>query len=279
MERPHILLIVCHDLGTHLGCYGWDPLLQSPELDRLAGDGLRFARHFSTATFCSPSRGAIVTGKYPHTNGLMGLVNLGWDLPEGTRTLAHLLGAAGYETTLFGLQHETREVARLGFEHVGDRTTGSACSRVAPQVSEFLRSRRPADRPFYCRVGFSEVHRPYVPPEGSAPSPDDVRPLPFLEDTPGLRADQSDLYGVVRRTDDAAGATLAGLDAAGLAGNTLVIFTTDHGIAFPRAKGTTYDPGSRRRRRNWPPACSRSWKRRTTRSCPVRSSARRVRRN
>jgi len=242
-ERPNIVLIAVHDLGTRLGCYGWNNV-PSPNLDGLAAEGVRFENHFCTAPYCSPSRGSIITGKYPHVNGLMGLVNLGWDWQEGNTTLAQALGVAGYETHLFGFQHEASNdsIDRLGFQHVSDRAVSPRCHEVAPLVEEFLAARDPGDTaPFYARVGFAEVHRSFdrFDPE----DPAQVHVPPYLEDTPGARDDFARFDGAIRHMDAHVGRILDALDKAGLRDNTLVVFTTDHGIAFPGAKATLYDPG------------------------------------
>jgi len=245
-EVPNILLITTHDLGTHLGCYGWDPALPTEDLDRLASEGVRFGNHFCTACFCSPSRGSIITGKYPHVNGLMGLVNMGWDIPGGNVFLPELLGRAGYDTSLFGLQHVAEDPTRLGYERVIGERGNRGCKTVVPLVVDYLTSRgKRADRPFFVEAGFMEVHRPYGGLEQVPVKEDEIRPLPWLEDTAGLRKDMAMFYENIRRTDRAVGELLAALDSLGLAENTLVIFTTDHGIAFPRAKATLYDPGIR----------------------------------
>lgn len=98
---PNILLIICHDLGQRLGCYGVRHL-KTPVLDALATKGVLCENYFATAPLCSPSRGSIMTGLYPHINGLMGLVNRGWDMPDTHPTLAQLLRGNGYATELFG---------------------------------------------------------------------------------------------------------------------------------------------------------------------------------
>ena len=102
-NRPNILYVVCHDLGRTLGCYG-KPVI-SPNLDRFASQGALFASAFCSSPACSPSRGCAMTGQYAHTNGLMGLVNQGWSLPESTRTIIDHLNDAGYTTAHVGLQH------------------------------------------------------------------------------------------------------------------------------------------------------------------------------
>ena len=249
--RPNILLIILHDLGTRLGCYG-ETSVHTPAVDGLASEGVIFQNHFCTAPYCSPSRGAIFTGKYPHTNGLMGLVNLGWDLPEHNTTLAEMLGAAGYDTLLFGLQHEKKNPEHLGFhEHrVPQNNLGRglmSCENVAPVVSDFLSQRGKSNqKPFYARVGFPEVHRRGAGYEGyGQDDPDQVVVPGYLKDTPGVREDLATFHGCISFTDEAVGGILDALDKSGLSDNTIVIFTTDHGIAFPRAKATLYDPGIR----------------------------------
>jgi N-sulfoglucosamine sulfohydrolase len=243
-DRPNVLLIAVHDLGTRLGCYGFENV-PSENLDRLAEEGVCFTRHFCTAPYCSPSRGSIISGQFPHVNGLMGLVNLGWDWQQGAPTLAKCLGAAGYETHLFGFQHEAQNdhIDRLGFDHVSDRSLKHKCRAVTPLVEEFLAARGAGEsqKPFYARVGFSEVHRgfqdyqPEDPAEVSLPN--------WVADTPGAREDFAEYDGAIREMDGAVGRILAALDTAGLKENTLVIFTTDHGSPFPRAKASLYDAG------------------------------------
>jgi len=242
--RPNILLIVVHDLGTRLGCYGYDTV-PSPHLDAMAREGVLFERHFATAPYCSPSRGSIITGKYPHVNGLMGLVNLGWDWNPSNTTLAKALGASGYETYLFGLQHEARDdrVADLGFQHVSDRSV-RRCAEVAPTVERFLADRGArGSAPFYARVGFAEVHRSF---RRHAPEDPARVWLPaWTPDTPGVREDFAQYDGAIREMDAAVGRILGALDRADLTDDMLVVFTTDHGSPFPWAKGTLYDAGIR----------------------------------
>ena len=242
---PNIIKITPHDLGTHLGCYGWDPGIPSPHLDRLASEGVRFENHFCTAPFCSPSRGSVITGKYPHVNGLMGLVNLGWDMPDTNTFLPQIMQSAGYETLLFGTHHVINDVSRLGYDHIQGLPDGQ-CRTVVPEVVHHLRQMKGhRQRPFYLDVGFVEVHLPYNHLE-KIPVPEDaVEPLPFLQDTPGLRKDQAMFYENIRRMDESVGQVIQCVDSLGLSENTVIVFTTDHGIAFPRAKATLYDPGIR----------------------------------
>ncbi len=245
--KPNILFIITHDLGQHLGIYG-DKSVSTPNLDSLAKEGVYFTNYFATAPQCSPSRASIDTGRYPHTNGLMGLANsyLRWRLSQSEKTTAKLLKEAGYFTCLFGFQHETQDPSTLGFDEIiqaeGNSFERYLCSRVAPLVINFLK-KYSKNKPFYANVGFFEVHRPYPREIYEPDDPNEVFVPPYLPDTPEVRQDIAEFHGSIRVMDQAVGSILDALNKAGLEENTIVIFTTDHGIAFPRAKCTLYDPG------------------------------------
>ena len=246
-QLPNILIIICHDLGQQLGSYG-DPSLKTYNLDRLAEEGVRFENHFCTTPTCSPSRGSIMTGRYPHTNGLIGLAHRNFDLNEGEVTMAHLLKAQGYETHLFGLEHEAREpdIAKLGYEflHRKKDSPRFRCAVVTPYLLEFLKARNgKEERPFFGMTGYIETHSPYDQ-EGYTPDdPKEVFIPPYLPDTPKVRLNIAQFHGLIHAVDGCVGEILKVLEERGLAEDTWVIFTADHGIGFPRAKGTLYDPG------------------------------------
>jgi arylsulfatase A-like enzyme len=240
-NRPNVLLMICHDFGQHMGCYGWRTV-RTPRLDAFAERGVRFARHFCTAPQCSPSRAAIMTGRYPHATGVLGLAHkaFAFSLHPQERHVAQILGAAGWETFAFGGQHATHEHARCGF---GRFDRGGDCNQVAGKVTAFLRARAGGGGPFYCHVGFSEPHRPWL---RNGVEPDETLgvELPgYVPDWPQSRAEFAALQGSCHAVDAAIGEVLDTLEATGLAANTIAIFTVDHGIAMPRAKCTLYDPG------------------------------------
>ncbi|MGH2531712.1 MAG: sulfatase family protein [Thermomicrobiales bacterium] len=239
-HRPHILLITCHDLGRFLGCYGV-PTVRTPYLDALAANGVRCDQAFCTAPQCSPSRAALATGRYPHANGVMGLTHarFAWDLHPDERHVAQILGAHGYETHLFGLQHVSPNVDRLGFHMTYRRATGP---EVAADVEGFLRAARPT-QPLYLEINLEEPHRPFDHGGVEPDSAGGVTVPPYLPDTAAAREEVAALQGAVHEADRAIGRILKALDAAGLADNTLVVFMPDHGIAMPRAKCTLYDAG------------------------------------
>lgn len=262
-EPPNVLVIHCHDLGQYLGCYDVD--IETPNIDRLADEGARFANHFVTAPQCSPSRSSLFTGCYPHVNGLMGLAHTEWEL-DTEQTLPYLLSESGYDTHLFGLQHISASPEDLGYDQI--HTAGRLSPNVSPElhsvnraedvadiVSQYLESG--LDTPFFASIGFFEAHRiesdEVDEKEGdvlygfgdryNADDLDEFEVPGYLPDKPGIREDLAAMRGMVYALDDALGTILDALDAANLDDETLVLFTTEHGIAFPRAKGTCYDPG------------------------------------
>lgn len=257
-SEPNVVLIHCHDLGRRLGCYDRD--VDTPALDALADDGAAFENHFVTAPQCSPSRSSIHTGEFPHVNGLMGLAHGRWAIDDRFATLPAALSERGYETYLFGLQHAATDPESLGFEYVfpgGARTspvspTDHAVNRardVAQAFGSFLASDPPAP-PFFASIGFFEAHRVrlgdrYGFDDGNYDTADPaaVEALPYLPDREGIRRDLAEMEGMIEAIDEAVGAVLDALEGAGLAEDTVVVFTTEHGIAFPRAKGCCYDPG------------------------------------
>jgi arylsulfatase A-like enzyme len=245
-QRPNVLLVHCHDLGQYLGCYGHD--VETPNLDAFADDGVLLENYFCTAPQCSPSRASIVTGTYPHENGVMGLTHMGWELGADARTLPKLLADAGYSTHLLGFQHEVPQdhPERLGYGSA-DTETKRALDLV-DVVDDFL-DEHAEDGPFFVSLGIEEPHRPFrrdylddrVYDE---PDPDDVDPLAYLPDRPPIREDVAALQSLTTGTlDRAFGQFRESIRGAGIAEETLLVFTTDHGLAMPRAKGTCYDSG------------------------------------
>lgn len=236
-NRPNILFIITHDTGRHLGCYGCGT--PSLNLDKLAEEGVKFTQAFCTAPQCSPSRASVLTGLMPHRHGLIGLAHRGFRLRNDVLLLPKLLSQAGYSTHLFGVQHETTwdRVSELGYQHV-HRPDGLSCLKVTPLLLDFLSKEPP--QPFFASVGFTETHRPFPKLEQTPPQ---VKVPPFLPDEPDVRHDVAELNEAVRRVDESVGQIVEALKKHRLWDNTLLIFTTDHGIAFPSAKATLFDPG------------------------------------
>jgi len=241
--RANILMITCHDLGQHLGCYGVETV-QSDAIDGLAAEGCRFGNYFATAALCSPSRGAMLTGRYPQSNGLMGLTHTPWlwSFKPGERHLASILADAGYRTTLVGFQHVTREDPHaLGYQEVVQ--PGRLAPEKASAAVDLLRAQKQASSPFFIKVGFQEVHRPFGTGGVQPDSEEGVYVPPYLADTEVVRNDLAAFQGSIKFLDGAVGETLEGLERSGLTENTIVIFTSDHGIPYSGAKASLFDPG------------------------------------
>lgn len=184
-----------------------------------------------------------MTSLYPHQNGMMGLCHRGFRLNDRRQHLSHLLRDAGYLTQLVGFQHEVPwdEIERvLGYNAVVPCQGAGHSARRAKVAADWL-GKKPR-QPFFLNVGFSETHRPFSPVE----SPEDERyvaPLPWLADDPQIRRDLAELNTAVRHVDDGVGIVRRALEEQRLLDNSLVIFTTDHGVPFPRAKSTLFDAG------------------------------------
>jgi len=232
-----------HDLGRYLGAYG-HPDVSSPRLDRLAAEGILFTRAHATAPLCSPSRGSLFTGRYPQSNGLLGLAHHGWEYRSGVRTLPQLLSESGWYSALFGMQHETSYPKRLGFDEFD--VSNSYCDYVVERAQEWLQdsAENLAGQPFLLTAGFFETHRPYPRERYEPADAADVDTPDYLPDTPEVRGDLADFYGAIASADAAVGRLLDTLAETGLDANTWVVFFTDHGAAFPRAKSTLYDAGT-----------------------------------
>lgn len=241
MALPNLLLIHTHDTGRYLGCYGAP--VPTPNLLRLAQEGVLFRRAFCASPGCSASRASLMTGQMPHNNGMMGLCHRGFRLNDVREHLSYRLRDADYWTQLFGFQHEVPQDSPelLGYSGlVSDRELPHRSQTRAERAAEWLADSPP--QPFFLNVGFLETHREFLPAE----MPDDARyvaPLPWLPDDPQVRRDLAELHTAVRHVDESVGILLSALDRSGLAENTLVLFTTDHGVPFPRAKATLFDAG------------------------------------
>lgn len=234
------MLVHGHDLGRTMGPYGRGA--HTPAIDAFARTAITFDRAFAPAPQCSPSRASLMTGKYPNGSGMMGLAHLDWRLNDPREALPHLLRELGYQTLLVGEQHEASSGELLGYERCLGTRWPQVASRVAPEFVAALDTLDP-DRPFFASVGFFEAHRPFDQPGYVEPAPSLVSVPPYLPDTPEVRADLAAFHGRVRGFDEGVGAVLDALEERGLVGETIVVVTTDHGVAFPRAKGTLYDAG------------------------------------
>jgi N-sulfoglucosamine sulfohydrolase len=240
---PVVVLVTCHDLGRHLGLYG-RATVPSPRLDALGASGTVFDAAFCTAPQCSPARASMSTGRYPHRHGLLGLAHPPYDfrLRRAAVTTAAHLGARGFGTHLFGLQHVAASPPDAGFATVHPYSGPAAIGAdIAAQVERFTRALPPG--PLYVEVNLEEPHRPYDQGGAVPDDPAAVQVPAFLPDGPASRSEIAALHGAIRHADAAVGRIAAAFLGSARAGEVVLGFAADHGLAMPGAKCTLYDPG------------------------------------
>jgi len=236
-DMPNILYIHSHDTGRYVQPYGH--AVPAPNLQRLAEQGVLFRQAFCANPTCSPSRACLLTGRYAHSNGMVGLAHRGFSMNDYGHHIVHTLRRAGYTSALAGIQHIANMFENPA-ETIGYDTFLGGHEVAHDRAAEFLGNA--PEQPFFLSVGFAETHREF-PAAGPAENPDYCTPPPYFPDTPETREDMARFKASARVLDEKMGVVLAALDRNGLADNTLVICTTDHGIAFPRMKCNLTDGG------------------------------------
>lgn len=196
-----------------------------------------------------------MTGQYAHTNGLISLVDekKGWQLPLSTKTIVDHLNEAGFETAHCGHQHERIKAKdnRYQIEN-GQGGPETFAENAAADGIRYLESRRGATKPFYLNVGIKEVHGSMWQTKAKLEryknygcDPDEhVYMPPHLPNFPALRREQANFQGCIRYLDSHVGRLLNAVERLGYFDDSLVLFTTDHGIMGHRAKNTLYDAGT-----------------------------------
>lgn len=233
---PNILYLHSHDSGRYLRPYGHS--VPTPNLMRIAKSGILFRNMYCAAPTCSASRSALLTGQSPHAAGMNGLAHLGWSLHDYKQHMLHTLRSAkGYYTVLAGLQHIATDPKKIGFDEVLTDKNQHAAHVADHAVAWLNKSPR---TPFFMDCGFFETHREFPKPTDNA---DYILPPAPLPDNPSTRYDMAGFHQSARDMDNAVGRVLDALEKNGLIENTIIISTTDHGIAFPDMKAHLRDGG------------------------------------
>lgn len=263
--EKNIVFVIADDLGTDLGCYG-NSVIKTPNIDAIAADGTLFTHAYATTASCSASRSVIMSGLHNHANGHYGHMHDTGHFSCYPNTvclaLPRLMKQAGYRTALIGKHH----VAPNIIFHFDQQLPPKGRNTVA-----MVEQARPiifsdSDQPFFLYIGFPDPHRagdsldiPHQPNSfGNLPNrrhfpgitetfydPAEVKVPPFLPDTPECRAELAQYYQSVSRVDTGIGHLVKMLKEAGVYDQTLIVVTSDHGIAFPGAKTTVNEPGLR----------------------------------
>lgn len=258
-KKLNFLLLLTDDQSYHLSMVG-TPGIQTPNIDALAKRGVFFTKAYSAAASCSPCRSAILTGMYPHSNGhwrntvtptmsdpdvefgrqstKADQVGVHEDLP----TLIELLNENGYTT---GITEKFHLSPPWKFPFNFHYAAGNTPDSQYKATSDFLLKSK--DMPFFLEVNIGNTHRPFQSPkkQGILPpvSPDEVVIPPNWPDTRVTREDYAAYLTTVEQADAVVGEVLKALNESGQAENTIVIYTSDQGFCYHRAKATTYDWG------------------------------------
>jgi N-sulfoglucosamine sulfohydrolase len=252
-EGPNVLLITADDMSCDsVGAFGCKVKGTTPNIDRLASEGMRFERAHVTIAVCQPCRNVWMTGRYPHRSGGEGFHKL---QKPGIPILPALLRENGYLVGLFGKEPHCTPYADFQWDTPARTPLGSGRNPrlYAEHAKRFFTRAKEAGKPFFLMANSHDPHRPfygndkwkYDKPDGrQAPSrvfkPEEIVVPGFLPDIPGVRLEISEYYSSVRRCDDTVGALLAALDGSGMADRTIVMFLSDHGMPLPFAKTNVY---------------------------------------
>jgi len=267
-KRPNIILFVTDDMGADAGCYG-NPVIKTPHLDALARDSIRLTNAFCTTASCSASRSVILTGLFNHANAHYGHAHAyhHFSAYKTVKSLPVWLTEAGYRTGRIGKLHvEPPEVFAWETNLQGPERNPVVMANNSKAFIE-----QASDKPFFLYFCTGDPHRsggniqvdPKLPadlqpnPFGNRATdgypgvtevkydPKDVIVPPFLPDTPVCRNELAQYYQSISRIDQGLGRLVEILKAAGKYDDTVIIFTSDHGIAFPGGKTTVYEGGMR----------------------------------
>ncbi|MEI9917493.1 MAG: sulfatase [Bacteroidota bacterium] len=235
-QRPNIILIIADDISwDDIGCYG-NKFVRTPNLDRMAAEGLRFTNAFVTSSSCSPSRSSIITGRYPHNTGA---AELHTPLPAHLVYFPELLKNSGYYTAQAGKWHEGLNTKRAYDTLIAGDVNGAGGE---DQWISLLKD-RPKEKAFFMWFAPYDAHREWQADEHNAHKPSDLEVPATLVDTEGTRIDLAAYYSEIERLDSSIGQLEKELQAQGIADNTMIIFMADNGRPFPGSKTRLYDRG------------------------------------
>ncbi len=244
----NVIYINTHDTGRYIQPYGYP--VETPKLMELAKESTLFRNAYCAAPTCSPSRAALLTGTAPHSCGMLGLAHRGFYFHDYKQHLAHMLSNNGFETVLCGIQHEAQDVSVLGYRRILDDQNYSMGKfkndwrtfdiNNAEKVANFICEDHSS--PFFLSFGMFSTHRDFPEPSELV-NPDYVMPPATVFDNPDNRLDMAGFLTMANTADTCVGIVMKALKESGLEDDTIVIFTTDHGIAFPRMKCSLYDTG------------------------------------
>jgi len=240
-KRPNILLYVVDDQGSDdAGCLG-NPVIKTPGLDALAREGVIFTNAFCTTASCAASRSVILSGLYSHANGMYGHSHAchHFSCFDNFKSLPVRLGEGGYRTASAGKYH----VAPEPVFHFDEYIRGPSPKEMADKTRRILADE--SGSPFFLYFCTHEPHRPFQRGGTDPIDPADVIVPPYLPDIPECREELARYYMSTQRADSGLVRLMELLEETGHWDDTLIVYISDNGIAFPGAKTTLYEPGMR----------------------------------
>ena len=242
MKKINIVLIHTHDTGRYISPYGYNA--KTTNIQKIANIGSVYRNFFTAAPTCSPSRSALMTGLYPHQNGMFGLAHRGSRLNDYEGHLSNFLKNQNFETALFGIQHEInkKNLAELGYNKSFCINTNDS-NKISSTASKWIKNYN-HKKPFFISVGFFDTHREYVKQISKNFNPNWIRPPELFVDNKEMREDMARFYSSLEKIDFGVGKIFNTLKEKKLLNNTLLLLTTDHGIAWPGMKCNLNDHGT-----------------------------------
>ncbi len=258
--RPNILFLTVDDMNYNsLGCYGNPMPDVTPNLDRLAEQGMVFSHTHVTIAVCQPSRSVLLTGKYPQHNGARGFQ----DIDAGVTTLTETLSQNGYFNGIIGKETHCAPKDKFFWDlyvqtYCDEKGMGRDPEVYYAETKALIEQAQAADKPFFAMVNSHDPHRPF------AGSEEEMRifgrhwPIPkrfnkeevfvpgCLPDIPGVREELTQYYASCHRADCTIGRVLDALEESGCRENTLIVFLSDNGMPLPFAKTNCYLTAQRR---------------------------------
>ena len=253
----NVLLITADDLNYNsVGAYGNIIPNITPNIDKLARQGMLFTQAYMNIAVCQPSRQSFMTGRYPHNNGAPGFDPIDRDVP----TLQEELNRVGYLNGVIGKEEHLKPMDKFYWDFCireEDVASGLGIGRdpdlYYKYASDFFSKAKGESKPFFLTANSHDPHRPFagsdeekkywgkdLPKYSRQITEEEVSVPEFLFDLPEVRQELAEYYTSVHRCDETVGAILKALDDSGYSDNTIVMFISDNGMAVPFAKSNCY---------------------------------------
>jgi len=234
--KPNIVLIIGDDCRyMDLGCYGSKDAV-TPNINRLAGEGLKFNQFYQATAMSSPTRHCLLTGIYPIRSGAYPNHTF---IKEGITTLPKYLKEAGYRVAMQGKRH-IAPIEAFPFEYLDD---GEDLQVNIGQIEPFIADVAATKEPFFLYVASNDPHAPWTRGDRSFFDAKKITLPPYLVDTKEMRESFVNYLAEIQQLDTDVGLVDGLIKTYGLEKNTIFIFTSEQGHSFPFAKWTCYDAG------------------------------------